>query len=84
MKISTFKVVKDFTEIYFIYFQDEGGSPIEVLEFYKKYRCPLVGHLQEQNKKMYDRRPIVIVFYDVNFKPAVRSCKLCFDLFKTT
>ncbi|XP_066932342.1 protein disulfide-isomerase A4-like [Clytia hemisphaerica] len=54
-------------------YQDESGSPSEVQEFYKKNYIPLVGFFRTDNENRFKKKPMVLVFYDVNFSPTYRS-----------
>jgi len=54
-------------------FTDVSGSPSEVQEFYKKHHVPLVGHMQQHTEKRFAKRPLVVVYYDVNFDLEYRS-----------
>jgi len=54
-------------------FKDENGSPSEVQAFYKKNLFPLVAHFHPSRESLFVKRPLVLVFYDVNFSPTYRS-----------
>ncbi|XP_047136249.1 protein disulfide-isomerase A4 [Hydra vulgaris] len=54
-------------------FDDASGNDIQVQAFYKEYCVPLVGHYQQHIESRFSKRPLVLVFYDVNFQPEFRS-----------
>ncbi|XP_068603841.1 protein disulfide-isomerase A4 [Brachionichthys hirsutus] len=46
----------------------DSSSSSEVQEFFKKHTFPLVGHRKPSNEaKRYTRRPLVVVYYGVDF-----------------
>jgi len=68
-------VFGNFSSLFYL-LQDENGSPSEVQAFYKKHRIPLVGHFSKENEQIFEKRPLVIVFYDVNFSPTYKSSEI--------
>lgn len=55
------------------FYTDKAGSVKDIQSFYKKYQVPLVGHYTQEADKKFVKRPLVLVFYDVNFDAKVRS-----------
>ncbi|GAA6077861.1 protein disulfide-isomerase A4 [Tachysurus ichikawai] len=46
----------------------DSTSASEVQEFFQKYTLPLVGHRKQSNaEKRYSKRPLVVVYYGVDF-----------------
>lgn len=55
----------------------------EVQEFFKKHVIPLVGHRKPSNDaKRYTKRPLVVVYYGVDFSFDYRKGK--FLIFRST
>jgi len=48
-------------------FKDAKGSASDIADFYKKHSAPMVGHIQSHTEQRFSKRPLVVVYYDVNF-----------------
>ncbi|XP_065053857.1 protein disulfide-isomerase A4-like [Rhopilema esculentum] len=48
-------------------FKDSKGTQADIQNFYEKHSAPLVGHIQSHTEKRFSKRPLVVVYYDVNF-----------------
>jgi len=49
-------------------FKDAKAAASDVQAFYKEHQVPLVGHYQSHTEKRFAKRPLVLVFYDVDFQ----------------
>lgn len=46
----------------------DSTSASELQDFFKKHTLPLVGHRKQSNaEKRYTKRPLVVVYYGVDF-----------------
>ncbi len=59
----------------FPFFQNASGSPEDIKAFYEQHSAPLVGHIQSQTEKRFSKRPLIVVYYDVNFNHEYASSK---------
>ena len=39
----------------------------EIISFIKRFSVPLVGHRTKKNDFKYTERPLIVVYYDVNY-----------------
>ncbi len=57
-----------FPERFSLFFLKDSTPASEVQEFFKKHVLPLVGHRKQSNDaKRYTTRPLVVVYYGVDF-----------------
>ncbi len=55
--------------------KDSAAKPDDIVKFYEKHSAPLVGHIQSHTEKRFTKRPLVVVYYDVNFSHEYASSK---------
>eukprot|EP00794_Sanderia_malayensis_P003075 gene3075-3540_t len=48
-------------------FKNPSPNMADIVAFYQQYSAPMVGHIQAHTEKRFSKRPLVIVYYDVNF-----------------
>ncbi|GAB6026333.1 Protein O-glucosyltransferase 2 [Chamberlinius hualienensis] len=55
-------------------FNEPDATSTEILEFIRGNMMPLVGHRTKRNvNTLYSKKPLVVVYYDVNFSVAYRK-----------
>jgi len=52
---------------------DAKSTADDVRSFYVKHHVPLVGNFQTHTEARFAKRPLVLVFYDVDFTPKMRT-----------
>lgn len=59
-------------------FSQDSTASSEIQDFFKKNVLPLVGHRKQSNDaKRYTKRPLVVVYYGVDFSFDYRVGKCC-------